>query len=97
MLYSIKHLMSSPHRLNLASQILRQHTLARLYLVLEGRPPASIPGPNHVTHSPLSPPLPSLGNGPAGYRGVGPARGAPVGVSFKSHLPWLPERAFSPP
>lgn len=58
MLYSIKHLMSSPHRLNLASQILMQHTLTRLSLVLEGRPPASIPGPNHVTHSPLSPPPP---------------------------------------
>lgn len=67
------------------------HTLTCLSLVLYGWPSCCHSGPRHVTYSLRL----SLSNTAAGCRGAGPPWG-PVGVSFKSYLPWLPERVFSP-
>ena len=49
-------------------------------------------GPHHVTHSP-SPRHWATALLDVGERGYCPW--GPVGVSFKSHLPWLPERALT--
>lgn len=50
------------------------------------------PGPRHVTHPP-SPHHWATALLDVGERGYCPW--GPVGVSFKSHLPWLPERALT--
>lgn len=73
-------------RLLIGSSVHGRHWLVCLWCWMADLLPPS--WPHHVTHS-LPP---SLGNGPAGCRGVGPAPGALGGVSFKSHLPGCQRR-----